>query len=558
MLPLAKAELKKGGRRFSGRFRIILFIFAVISFGISFTAYNHGFSSDSGIYTSLSDVYEISNPLFIHIMVDSEEDGLEALRNGFGDVFVSGYTVYITESFKSKSAGDEMKSYIKREFLDWLYSNYGEEAFPVLVKVEYLERVQKISPEISPLTSQDLEKIKEIQESAKSQNEGSSESVKQEIRRNVEESIEERKAGEFENLVLPKSERVELYTPETLSSPSLLSKMVLAFLFLIPPFFVMQVFSSSLAEDVRLKRMEVLISSPIRPSALLFQKILPYFLLALLMVAIISLIFSVNGFIYMISPLLAYFSMQTFIALSSRSYRELTFLTLTSNLFLMIYLILPSVFTGIKLSNISPITFLLLKLSGEQIGYMDLIFSSIPLFALAVVAFYASTNLFDLEVLYSKSSPPARFVKAISSKADSNVKSAVFSGLFVFIALILEFFLLFFGISVPLIPSFTVIMFGVAFIEESLKSMLIVSEKSLKRAFVVSTSFFALEKGLLMVEFFRDFGAVLPGEFLIFPYLAHLISSSSFALVSRRSAKLGISLAVLIHFTYNYTVVSLV
>ncbi|AKG91684.1 hypothetical protein GAH_00991 [Geoglobus ahangari] len=548
MLPLIKAEFRKSGKKYTRGFKLLLAVISVLALLISYLSFSYGFNSDAGIFTSGSDRYVIENRLFQHVIVEKEE-GLNLLREGKIDVFLTGLSIVVTDTLKSSAAGEEMKNYIKGEFERWMYEKYGMYAFPVMIRAEYLKR--EIAPSFTPQPVSE-ERIRQISEQVR-EREGREENVQEKVEESVIKSVQ----GGEESPVTLKRVKTEYSTPDSFSPPSLISKMVVAFLFIIPSFFVMQVFSSSLAEDVRMRRMEVLLSTPLTQEGILFQKMLPYLLLAFLITAIPSLIFGVNGVLYMASPLLLLFTAQAFIAVNSRSYRELTFLILVTNLLVMVYLVLPSVFSGLPLSDVSPVTFLLRSLSGEEVSITDLAFSSIPLATISATLFYLTARSLKIENLYSPTSPLERFVKTLTESASTDLRAFVMAMASVFIALFLEFFLLFFGLSVPLVTSYAVIMLGVAVIEEFLKSSLIYPVKSVRRAITVALGFFVAEKGLLL-SVFKDYSIVLPGELFIFPLLLHVTSSLTFAIVSRRDWRLGYLAAVAIHFAYNYgTVVML-
>jgi len=546
VLPVLKAELKKSGRRMTGKFRVLLAVLSAAALFISYLSFSHGFSSDSGIYISASDEYIIENRLFQHFTVESFQDGIDMLRSGKVDVFISDSRVFVRDNLKSSSAGEEMKRFIESEFSRWLYQNYGDRAFPVLIRAEYLKR--EIKPEFSPkpIPAEEIEKIREKASSKeKIEPEKKDEAIKK--------AIEPKPAGE--SIVSVEREAVKFYTPDSFSPPSLISKMVQAFLFLIPSFFAMQLFSSSLAEDVRLKRIEVVLATPLSSTGYLAQKMLPYFTLAVIFALIPSAILMLTGIVYILPALILLFSIQAFIAVNSRSYRELTFLILVANLLVLVYLVIPSVFSGLPLSDISPVTFLLRDLAGEEVYFPDFLISSAPLIFMGATMAYLTSKSMNMENLQSYRSPFKRFADVMASSAMNDSSAFVLAAMMVFFSFFFEFFLIFFSLSVPLLPSFAVLMLGVALIEEFFKSILIHPSKTLKRAFAVALGFFLAEKSLLLAKVFSDYSIVLPGQFLLLPFLLHLTASSLFALLSRKGWKIAYGAAVAVHFLYNYMMV---
>ncbi len=548
MLPLLKAELKKSARKMTTGFRIFLVILSIGAIAVSYISFSHGFSSDSGIYISASDQYIIQSRVFHHFTVESFQSGIELLKNGEIDVFISEREVFVRDDLKSMSAGEEMKRFLENEFSKWLYDNYGDRAFPVLIRAEYLKR--EIKPEFTPKPVS-IEEIKKIQERIPSQ-----EKIEPEMREDViKRAIEQKPLGE--EVVGIKRETAEFFTPDTFSPPSLISKMVQAFLFLIPSFFAMQLFSSSVAEDVRLKRVEILLASPIGSTDYLLQKMLPYFILSLIFALIPSLIFASKGIVYVLPAFVLLFSAQAFIAVNSRSYRELTFLILVVNLLVLVYLVIPSIFSGLPLSDISPVTFLLRDLANEEFSPGDFVISAIPLFFMGLTLIYLTSESMTVENIQSYSSPFKKFADVLSFSAKNDALAFVLAAMTVFFAFFLEFFLIFFSLSVPLLPSFAVLMLGVAVIEEFFKSVLIYPERTIRRVFAVAGGFFLAEKSLLFAKVFSDYSIVLPGQFLLFPFLLHFTASFIFAVLSGKDWRIGYAAAVAVHFAYNFMAVSM-
>ena len=543
MFPIIKAEIKKSGIRYTRRFKILLLIFALSTFAASYLSFNHGFNSDYWLYNSASDRYVIDSKLFHHSIIE-REIGLSYLKKGKIDVFITDKFIVVSNSFKSLSSGEEIKSYVEKAFENQLYKMYGHYAFPVFARAVYVKRGIELTQKIKPIPE---EKIKEIEEIAKK------EEKRVEDRERVAEKalIEEKHAEEV--VKLSKWEE-GYYSPREFSPPSLISKMIQAFIFLIPPFFAMQIFSSSLAEDVRKDRISVLLSTPLTARSYIIQKLLPYFLLSLLLISIPSLFLWVDGARYLLFPLIFLFSLHTFIAITSRSYRELTFLILVANLLTVIYLILPSIFAGLPLSEISPLTFMLKDLSGEIVSPMETLISSLPLAIGGITMFCLSTQALHSAHIKSQESPARMFFSNLSELSQKDLNAFILSMVSVSFALFAEFFLLFFGLSLPILTSFAFIMLGVALVEEALKSAIIYPKRTLRRAFIVSSGFFIAEKGLLFLNLFKDFSIVMPGQFILYPFLIHLLSSSSFAIFSKKDYRIGYLIAVSIHFAYNYGV----
>jgi hypothetical protein len=253
-------------------------------------------------------------------------------------------------------------------------------------------------------------------------------------------------------------------------------------------------------------------------------------------------------------------ALQMFLALISRSYREMTFLVIASSLIITSYIFIPSIFSGaIPVSKVSPITLMLAMFEGEDIGLKDYAFATFQFYAMAVVLFYLSSKALNPEVMH-RSDLSGRFLNIAkkSIKKDYHTFFAAIASIpFVFM---IEFLLLSVLFVMPLTYSIPIFLAIIALVEEIFKGSTVYAASKnginvYKAAIFCSLGFFAGEKIIVLLNVATQFNNLLMAQYLLLPLLIHLISLLVFATVIRKSFGYAIASSTLIHFVYNYAVV---
>jgi len=351
MLRIAKLELV---RRKSKDVTLIAAVSITLSALIAVQILNSGVSLDDGIYT-------------INIPID-----FKSFRTSSNpDLIVKDGYVILRGDFKSYSAFDEFRKYIRQEYNRWVYENYGDRAFPVLIRLhkvpteihigEQLERVKKEKvTELPQTTPKPVERVVEKTPTIT-------------VPKEVEEKMERKVIG----VESPKKQGYLL--PENLQPPILFEKFAYAFMLTLPFYFIAQVFSSSFMEDKVKRRFDVLLSV-ISENQVLIGKVLPYMAIGLVLSTSIAFIFGNILIIPLtLSILILMLSIDSFLVFLSRSYKELSFLSIVVTLIVTSYLFIPAVFSFIPMSNLSPVTILVKCLSGEEIDYSYVLLSLLHL-----------------------------------------------------------------------------------------------------------------------------------------------------------------------------------
>jgi len=551
MLKVVKLELRKSVKKYSRKFIFITVLLTALSGFLASQAINSGIDSDRKFYTLASPFY-INDEKFVYYRA---ENGAEYVKEGKIDVFLGkGSSLYIllSNSERGKSAADELRKSIKNSFENKLWELYGERAFPVFVDAIYIKRDIVIQPEIRTGTS--------------GENEDTEKSIK-DVKKKIEETkIEEKLSidGTNENKGVLSTVETGYKTPDEFNPPSLIGKMIYAFFFVLPSYFAIQVFSSSLIEDRIAKRIDVLLSTPVSETGLLAGKLLPYVVISIFTVIITSLLFDKSPItLIYIFPIIFFFAtLQMFIALISRSYREMTFLVIASSLIVTSYIFIPSIFGGaIPVSKVSPITLMLASFEGESVSLSDYAFATFQFYSMGIVLFYLSAKALNPEVIY-RSDISGRLL-AISRKTikkDYHTFIAAMASIpFVFMT---EFLLLSILFIMPLDRSIPVFLFVVAFVEEMFKGTAVYAAKlngaNLYRSAVFcALGFFLGEKLILVLNIATQFNSFLFAGYLLLPLLIHTLSILVFTLVLRKSFIHAILASTITHFVYNYAVVVL-
>ena len=517
MLRIALIEIK-ARKRWSKRFLLMLMLLSVITTIIAIHSILSGIKVDYGIYSSNLD---LNSPLFV--------------RSENPDILIYGDRVTVRGDLKSLSAFDEFRNYIQTVYNQWIYEKFGSSAFPVLIRV--IRVPTKV--EFREISVKDVKRFVEIaKEEKKHDKEIKPKKITPKIKI-VEKGIESR---------MIKTETSEFSTPNELRPPSLLSKLIYAFGFIIPIYFVIQIYSSSTVEDKMKRRFELLFVAE-NEWKVLFGKMMPYLISSIVLglVTMTALGKSLIGIIFLIPIILFLLSLSTFTAMISRSYKEMTFLTIIISIFITVYLFIPAIFTAIPMSKISPITLLLMFFEDGKIDIREYAISTIQFYVMSAVLFMLSLN--SLEVMHTQANPIEKVITittGIVKKYWIVFLASLLSIPFVFVV---EFFTL--SIIFMVEYAFVMVILLVAVIEEFFKGLFIYSAfknglNPYLSAILSASGFLTGEKVLLFT-----FIPVRFIEFLPIPLVAHMLSAIIFVLTMRFGFKQALVASATFHAIYD-------
>ncbi len=381
-------------------------------------------------------------------------------------------------------------------------------------------------------------------------------------------------------------------SPAEISPPFPFQSLVLAFVFVVPLNFLIQAYGSSILSERINRRGELLLVAPVTRLEIIGGKTLPYFLGGLFVEAAIAVgVFllirgELGGVISVlaVAPLVALFLGATFLgAMFARSFKELTFVTVTITVVLTAYAFVPAIFADVgAVALISPLTLVVRELQGEAIAAGEFAFSTLPPTLAAIALFGFGAGLYREEDMFAQRPIPQKILDSLSGPIrrprDVGIVTAALVPV-VFVAQLLAVAVLFAlgELSVVLILVVVVI------VEELAKSLHVYAaygrgrfDRSVRTALGLGlasgVAFFLAEKVALIAQLVglpelrageaALQGAVPTGPVLAVALLAPLVLHVTTAAISAVGARRGrryyaaaVALAMAVHFAYNATVV---
>nr|WP_086009364.1 ABC transporter permease [Natrinema versiforme] len=379
-------------------------------------------------------------------------------------------------------------------------------------------------------------------------------------------------------------------TPGSIAPPFPFQSLVLAFLFVVPMNFVIQAYGSTIMDERVKRRGELLLVSPVSRYEIVAGKTLPY-LLGLIGIVVAITIAIRGGPIAVAAalPIALLFLAATFAgAMLARSFKELTFVTVTISVVLTTYTFIPAIFTDVhSIALISPLTLVVTDLQDGSIRLGEYLFSTGPFYLCAAVLFLLGIGVYREEDMFAQKPIPTKVVDAIASRIRGRRSVFVLSILFipfVFAGQLLAVALLF---ALPESFAVPVIIVVAAALEEVAKSVHVYAgfarsrfDATLRTAAVLGalsgTGFFVGEKVTHVVQFVglpdlsvgaAAFGPAVSSDPLILvavflaPLALHVataVCSAVGASRGRTGYAAGFLAATLVHAAYNLGVILLV
>ena len=370
----------------------------------------------------------------------------------------------------------------------------------------------------------------------------------------------------------------EFRTPSELSAPLPFDAIILVFVFIFPLYFTSQFFMMSVMNERVGRAGEALLSTPVGPAAIVVGKALPYFTIMILIAVAITFFAGAPMTILLpLVPVILFFLANALIiGMASRSFKELSFVSIFFSTIATSYLFFPTVFANTHvISIISPLTLVVLDIQGDGFTAMEYVYSTALFFATSIILFYVGITNFREERLFSQkplTSRLADFVSAGISRDRPHLSLFLLAGFtipFVFMAQMLTL-VLFFNIPMPL--SLVLLTVSAAFIEEFAKSIglyavarerpgFLTRKNLLLGAVAIGFGFLVGEKLLLFATLAQItesiFGSVLflSLQVLWMPLLLHiagvLITGTFLLFWGRRAYLPGLVAACVVHSLYN-------
>ncbi|MFB6281378.1 MAG: PrsW family intramembrane metalloprotease [Haloferacaceae archaeon] len=376
-------------------------------------------------------------------------------------------------------------------------------------------------------------------------------------------------------------------SPAEISPPFPFGSLILAFAFLVPMNFVVQSYGSAMLDERINRRGELLLVAPISPTDIVAGKTLPYFGAMVALVAAVAV--GVGGgpvSVAAVLPVALAFLGATFVgAMFARSFKELTFVTVSVSVFLTAYTFVPAIFTDVTpVALISPLTVVVRDLQGTGVTAGEFLFATGPLSLVGLGLFALGTGVYREEDLFTQRPVPLKLLDALAARLHRPRSVAVVSAFsipFVAIAELLVLALLF---AVPQSVAVPVLLVAIAAVEEVAKSLHLYAgmfegpfdrtgRTALRLGALSGLGFFLGEKllvvaqlvGLSSVPLGRTAVAtagVLPvGALLVAPLALHVVTATVSAVAATRGLRsyvAGLVAATALHAAYNLAVVTAV
>jgi len=377
-------------------------------------------------------------------------------------------------------------------------------------------------------------------------------------------------------------------TPGGLTPPFPLESLLLAFVFVLPLNVVIQSYGSSVLDERIDRRGEPLLVSPATRADIVAGKTLPYLAAAALVTVPIAYAVGAGvASVLAVFLLAGLFLAVTFLgALFARSYKELTFVTVTVTVVLMAYAFVPAVFTEVHpIAAISPLSVVVRDIRGDPFQLGGFLLATVPVATAALVCYGLGLGVYREEDLFTQKRLPAKALDALAAPLTSVRRVGLLTVALVPFVLIAELFAVAALFVVPPDIAVPLVLALVAIIEEVAKSVHVYAgfrnarfARSTRTALALGLAsgvgFFLGEKLLLLTRLVglsdltvggAAFGNAALGAgslaLLAAPLVLHVVTASVSALGARRSARgyaIALAGAILLHLGYNYTVVTTV
>ncbi|MDD2921394.1 MAG: ABC transporter permease [Anaerolineales bacterium] len=534
ILAIAWREITRLRKRFSGGASPLAVIALMGIIALSSYFLQDAVSLGSGLYRvgAFGDAPEITDSRFSVVEVKSADEGKALLDEKMIDVFVNGAQVNYRADDKSQYAVKSLKQYLEKQELIRVGNSYEYNlAFPLRVGINYL-----------PLN---------------------------------------RPAGQNPQQETPPVDKPkETIIPSLTPPPAPFAQVLVALLFIMPITFISIFFTSSFMDEKLNRRLTILLSAPVTPFQIIFGKMLPYAIFALVGVALVA---ATTGGKILLSlaifapTILFIFAIYLMVPLFYRTFKDTTFIAMFVTTMTTAYLVFPAMFTNVNdVSYVSPLTLAVKMYRGESFGWREYLFPSIPMAGIFIFAMFAGTRLLNEEFLMGYKPITQKIKDAIylmMARSKPYIAVPLWSLITIPAVYMTQVVLLAFATNLPSRLILGAVLFGSAMIEEVVKSAgiialaehrVITSARSIfGLSFLSGLGFLIGEKLLVaisisMVSDARVSGALFgAGLLLLVPLLAHFIFTSITTILTTKLKFpywLSLFIASAVHFVYNFLI----
>ncbi|MDO9035941.1 MAG: ABC transporter permease [Methanoregula sp.] len=583
---IARWEVKKSFTMMSRDvlpFAIILFVLLVAVTGF---AAQTGMHLQDGMYEVGVDDTQIaeliaSDARFSVYQTDAATLGKN--RNAFDLVIINGQ-VYNSQTDRAKAA----QKTLERDYAKYVNTVYNREtdlfaAYPLWIDV------QTVKSELTFLSTQSGQYVQAAPSQVAPIPEGEISNVptpsaaldftKEELRQElVKTSAKNTQISRYTEVLSSESTMGSFKTPSQLSPPLPFDSIILVFVFIFPLYFTSQFFMMSIMNERIERKGEILLSTPVASSSIILGKMIPYFIgMVAICTALTLYVRAPLAIILPLIPVIVFFLANALlIGMLSRSFKELSFISIFFSTVATSYLFFPSIFANVHvISLISPLTLIVLSIQGNPWTITDYLYSTSLFWLTGAVLFYIGMKNFKDERLFSEKPllPRIReFLSEIMSRRHpflSVFLLTAFSIPFVFMVQLMSLTLFF---NLPMPYSLILLLIFAALVEECAKAIGIYTLFARNPSFftwknliaacaATAIGFLVAEKLLLFITLAQItesvFGSILFLSLgvLWMPLLLHfmgvLIVACSLKFWGRKGLVVGLVLATIVHCLYN-------
>ena len=528
-------------------------------------------------------------PVERSVALDARSPDADALRDGDVEVLIRDGQFRAVDTPKGRAALSELRSAVRsHNFEQMRGEENGSAAFPVVTVLQYVSRDDTLPEEAFADDDGDGELV------AGSGGDGSGGDGSGGDADGSGDGDDAAAGGRGGPLGVPALSGInplgggDSGSPAEIQPPFPFGSLVLAFVFLVPMNFVVQAYGSTMLNERINRRGELLLVAPVSPADIVAGKTLPYLGAMIALTALVAL--GVGGSLVSVAavlPIALVFLAATFAgAMFARSFKELTFVTVTVSVFLTAYTFVPAIFANVTpIALISPLTVVVRDLQPLQSVTPDaFLFATAPFTLCAGVLFLLGVGIYREEDLFTQRPVPLKFLDALDARVSRPRDVAILSGLsipFVFVAELLAIAVLF---ALPVSLTIPLLLFVVALIEEVAKSLHVYAAfesgtfAGTRRValvlgalsglgFFVGEKFTAVAQVVGLPELALGQAAFAPSGIGVFsaagllfaPLVLHVVTAGLTALGAQRDARWYAAAfvgSVLVHTAYNLTVVT--
>ncbi len=205
--------------------------------------------------------------------------------------------------------------------------------------------------------------------------------------------------------------------PDDVDPPFPIRSLILTFAYVLPASLLAQVQASSLHGERTRRRGLLILSGPVTATDIIVGKSIPSIVATLLIGAIVSIVLGAGwvAFLASLSFLFFLYASTTYLAIVSRSPRELSLSQVAVTTLLNVFLFLPAMFPSIPpVAFLSPVHVVAAGIRGEAVTIGQFLYATLPLGFAAVALGALSIGLMREELLFSVRPTLARVLDAMS------------------------------------------------------------------------------------------------------------------------------------------------